>query len=150
MKKWILVILMFMVITMTLSSQCIKDEKESVKNVILKAYVQGIKSLGDIEQIKKGFHPDFALLYNKKNTLKKLTLANWIKYVEKGKKKYPNGLKKKPIVKFHQIDITGNAAVVKFDLTQNQITSTDYMFLLKFNEGWRIVSKISHFHKREK
>ena len=150
MKKWILVVFMFVVLTVTLSSQCFKDEKENVKHVILKAYVEGIKSLGDIEQIKKGFHPDFTMLYNKKNNLNRLTLANWIKYVEKGKNKYPNGLKEKPVVKFHHIDITGNAAVVKFDLTQKGITSTDYMFLLKFNEGWRIVSKIFHFHKKEK
>ncbi|MFC1565189.1 nuclear transport factor 2 family protein [candidate division KSB1 bacterium] len=45
--------------------------------------------------------------------------------------------------KFIFVDATGNSAAAKIDVFKGEIHfSTDYMLLYKFNEGWRIVSKI--------
>lgn len=52
--------------------------------------------------------------------------------------------------KFPQIDITGNAAVVKVELFKDgNKVFTDYLSLYKFENGeWKIVSKIYYRHER--
>jgi hypothetical protein len=47
--------------------------------------------------------------------------------------------------KYPLVDITGNAAVVKVELyREDKMIFTDYLSLYKFEQGWRIVSKIYH------
>ncbi len=61
-------------------------EIEGIKKVIQTAYVDGILNLGKVSDIKKGFHPDFALLYVRENQLGKLTRDRWLQKIEQVKK----------------------------------------------------------------
>jgi hypothetical protein len=123
------------------------DEAEQVKRVITSAYIDGIQNLGSIEAIKKGFHPGFTLIYQRDNQLQKLPIYNWIEGVKKRKAENPNGPKEKASAKFLEIDVSGNTAVARFEIFRGgKKIFTDAFFLLKFKEGWRIVSKISHRH----
>ena len=53
----------------------IEKEKKAIQNVIQTAYIDGIHNLGDIEDIRKGFHPGFNLLgVNNQNSLTKFPI----------------------------------------------------------------------------
>jgi len=49
--------------------------------------------------------------------------------------------------KFLNIDITGNAAMAKIELhREGKLIFTDYLFLYKFKDSWKIVNKIYFRH----
>jgi hypothetical protein len=49
-------------------------DKEAIRQVIEKAYIQGIHGNQDAKTVKGGFHRDFAMLVLKDNTLEKVTV----------------------------------------------------------------------------
>jgi hypothetical protein len=123
------------------------SEKAAIKNVVQTAYIAGIQNYGNIEDIRKGFHPGFNLLMKRGETMNKRPIEEWIKIIESGKQKNPDGPAQKTTGKFVSIDITGGSAVVKLELYKNsQQIFTDYLFLYKFGKDWKIVSKIYHRH----
>ncbi|MFN8257594.1 MAG: nuclear transport factor 2 family protein [Bacteroidales bacterium] len=120
-------------------------EIETIKKVIQTAYVEGLQNEGDFNKIDQGFHPDFELLIPGKNgELEKLTLNAW---KERIKTKLASGeMPRKPenkvSIKFLFVDVTGNAAVAKFEFyVGTKLTFVDYQSLYKFDSGWKIVSK---------
>lgn len=121
-------------------------DEEQIKQVINTAYIDGIQNNGDVEVIRKGFHPTFNMLRLVDNEIKPYAIADWIAAIEQRKKDgVPNVA---PVTgKFINIDITGNAAVVKLEIyRQEKKFFTDYLVLYKFTEGWRIVSKTFFRH----
>lgn len=122
-------------------------QKEAVKKVIQDAYIEGIQNLGKIQAIEKGFHSDFALLYIIDNKLEKLQLPEWIESVKKRKRDNPEGPREKASANFLFIDVTGGIATAKLELFRgSELLFTDMLTLLKFNDGWRIVSKVAQSH----
>ncbi len=122
-------------------------DEEAIKAVILIAYRDGLCNVGDVELVKKGFHPEFRLLGIKDGALTILPIADWMKMTEakKAAGKFP------PLelvnMEFPLVDITGNAAMVKVKfLVGNKHVYTDYLSLLRFAEGWKIVNKIYTSH----
>lgn len=125
-----------------------EKENESIKKVIQSAYIDGLMNKGDLDNTKKGFHPGFNLLGMDHNMLSKFPIYSWIEVTEIQKKASPEGPELKFISKFPMIDVTGNAAIVKVELyKESELIYTDYLSLYKFEEGWRIVSKIYFQHK---
>ena len=149
MKQFAL-LLALVVVTFTLHAEDGNKEKEAIKEVIQTAYVDGIQNLGEIEQIEKGFHPGFNLLgINNNNQLTKYPIYSWLESVKKRKQNNPEGRpeEEKITCKYNSIDVTGNAAMAKIELYQkDKKLFTDYLQLYKFDEGWRIVSKIYYRH----
>jgi len=128
-----------------------EQEKERIKQVIQTAYVDGLQNyLSSISEIEAGFHPGFNLLgINKANMLTKFPIYSWIESTKKKKEQHPDGRPKEERItcKYNSIDVTGNAAMAKIELHQkDKKLFTDYLQLYKFEEGWRIVSKIYHRH----
>lgn len=144
MKKASFVILTMLIASLTTVNA--QNEEQAVKDVIQSAYIDGIHNLGDITAIEKGFHPGFNLLIKNKNgQLVKFPIYSWIESTKKRKQENPDGPKEKTTVEFVNIDITGEAAMAKIDLLRgDKKIFTDYLFLYKFAEGWRIVSKVYH------
>ncbi len=125
----------------------LKPEKEAIKKVIQTAYVDGLQNKGDIALTEKGFNPGFNLLILRNNMLEKLPIYNWIEYAKMKKQKNPEPPAENEIVtcEYLFIDITGNAAVAKIALYKDsKQIYTDYLSLYKFDDGWKIVSKIYH------
>lgn len=121
-------------------------DETAVKQVVTSAYVEGIHNRGSVDAIRKGFHPTFNMLRMADNEIKPLPIEEWITNLEKAKKESTNPPVKTE-GKFVNVDITGNAAVVKLELyRENKKIFTDYLVLYKFNEGWRIVSKTFYRH----
>jgi hypothetical protein len=119
------------------------SDEDAIKAVILSAYRDGLCNVGDVEAVKKGFHPEFRLLGIKDDALTILPIADWIKRTEEKKAagKFPPATL--VAMEFPLIDVTGNAAVakVKFMVGEKHVY-TDYLSLLRFAEGWKIVNKI--------
>jgi hypothetical protein len=124
-----------------------QENEAAIKAVILSAYRDGLCNVGDVELVKKGFHPEFRLLGIRDNALTILPIADWIKRTEEKKAagKFPPQVL--VAMEFPLIDITGNAAMAKVKfLVGDKHVYTDYLSLFRFAEGWKIVNKIYASH----
>ena len=123
-----------------------QTEDDAIKAVVTSAYINGIQNRGSVDDIRKGFHPSFTMVRLMENQIKPLPIEEWIANIEKSKaSNEPAPAKAEG--KFVNVDVSGNAAVVKLDLFRNnKRTFTDYLVLYKFTEGWRIVSKTYFRH----
>jgi hypothetical protein len=118
-----------------------QSEEDAIKQVVTSAYIDGIQNNGNVEDIRKGFHPTFTMLRLVENDVKPYPIEEWITAIEKRKKENAP-VPPRAEGKFVTVDVTGNAAIVKLDLFRDgKKTFTDYLVLYKFTEGWRIVSK---------
>lgn len=125
------------------------SDEDAVKQVVTSAYVEGIQNNGKTEDIRKGFHPTFNMLRLTDNDIKPLPIEEWIAAIEKRKAEAkPTDKVVRTEAKFLYVDITGNAATVKLELSrEGKKIFTDYLVLYKFTEGWRIVSKTYYRHQ---
>lgn len=124
-------------------------EEEAVKKVVLESYVNGAFNELDVEAMQKGFHQEFAIYSAKGEELGKYPIADWIAVTAKRKTNDYNPKDPKNVWKhkFASIDVTGGAAQVKVELrNQGKHVFTDYLSLLKFESGWKIVAKVYHRH----
>ncbi len=117
--------------------------EEAIKQVIEKAYIQGIHGNQDETLVRSGFHQDFAMLVLRDDTLEKVAVDEWLARVETMKADNPDLWVVETRYTVELIDVARYAAVAKLDVYKGVIHfSTDYMLLYRFEEGWRIVSKI--------
>ena len=118
-------------------------DKESIKQVIEKAYIQGIHGNQDEELVNSGFHEDFAMLVLRDNAIDKVTVDEWLARVEVMKRENPEMWAAETRFTYDLVDVSGFAAVAKLQVYKGEAHfSTDYMLLYRCEEGWRIVSKI--------
>lgn len=117
-----------------------------IKSIIQTSYVEGLQNEGDTVKINQGFHPDFELLIpDKDGKLEKYSLAAWKEKIKVNlaSGKLPRKGDDRISIKFLFVDVTGNAAVAKFEFYVGaKLTFVDYQSLYKFGADWKIVSKI--------
>lgn len=145
MKNFILGVICLFFLTSANAQSTDESAKVAIKKVIQTCYVDGLQNLKNIDEIAKGFHPGFNLLIHRNNMVEKLPIYNWIEYAKKRKAKQTEPLTEEntTYVKFLNIDITGTAAVAKIELSKgSKAIYIDYLSLYKFEDGWKIVSKI--------
>lgn len=103
--------------------------------------------VADQDAVKKGFHPGFNRLLFENNMIHKIPIYNDMEYERRRQLKEPNKPEANYSHKLVSIDVTGIAAVVKIEVyIDSKLKYTDYLFLYKFKEGWKIVSKIDNTH----
>ena len=120
-----------------------QTEKQAIKQVIETAYIQGIHTIQDEKLAKSGFHPDFNMLVLKDNGVEKVDVDEWLARVEDMKTANPELWGAETHFTFELVDFTKHSAVAKLKVYKGETQfSTDYMLLYKFEEGWKIVSKI--------
>jgi hypothetical protein len=66
------------------------DEQEKVREVITKSYVEGIHNLGSLDEVAKGFHPNFEMLINRDGAMTKYPISAWIESMKKSRAANPN------------------------------------------------------------
>jgi hypothetical protein len=149
MKKLVTVMffsLLFVTTGMAQDAEDMKKEQEAIKKIIQTAYVEGLQNEGDWEKIDKGFHPSFNLLgIDQGDIIRTLPIYSWKERVKQDKTsgKLPRTGNDKVTIKFLSVDVTGTAAVAKFEFYIGpKLTFIDYLSLLKFESGWKIVSKV--------
>jgi hypothetical protein len=100
-------------------------------------YLHGLK-FNDVESLRKAFYPEAKLFWVKRdNTLGQLTQEDWYKGFASNA-----GQEEKGDLQITAVEITGNAASVKVVEVYEKSKYTDYLSLLKFAGGWKIVNKI--------
>ena len=118
-------------------------ERDAIRHVIEEAYIRGIHETQDEGLVRSGFHPDFTMLVLQEDRLVKVGLDEWFVRIEDLKQQNPELWAARALPEFHIIDVGGNAAVAKLDVFRGETHfSTDYMLLYRFEDGWRIVSKV--------
>ncbi|UCC33734.1 MAG: nuclear transport factor 2 family protein [Candidatus Bathyarchaeota archaeon] len=123
--------------------EVILNEAEAIKHVIEEAYIKGVHGDQDERRIRGGFHQDFTMFVLSNNNIQKVRVEDWLGRIEQLKKENPELWKSKTSHRFKLVDVSKNAALAKLDVFKGETHfSTDYMLLYKFEEGWRIVSKI--------
>ncbi|MCU4156284.1 nuclear transport factor 2 family protein [Carboxylicivirga sp. A043] len=140
------VILVFTLVSFVMQAQTKDKEIKAIKKVIQSAYVEGIQNEGDIAKIDAGIHPDFNLLgIGENGAIWKLPISEWKEKVvqRKSEGKLPRDKDNLISVKFLSVDVTGTAAVAKFEFyVGEELKYIDYISLYKFDDGWKLVSKI--------
>ncbi|MFT3904300.1 MAG: nuclear transport factor 2 family protein [Niabella sp.] len=148
MKKSILILTVLMT-TLKVNAQEIQQEKEILRNIVEQTFANGALNKLSTDKMKKGFHPDFAILIAKENNLYRLFLKDWVNVVEQYKQseKQMNSGVRNLNYTIEVLDITEKTAVVKTEFfRKEQLVITDYLSYIKFPEGWKAVAKISHEH----
>ncbi|WP_436517461.1 nuclear transport factor 2 family protein [Ekhidna sp. To15] len=125
------------------------EEEEAVKKVVFESYINGAFNELDAASMEKGFHKDFSIYSAKGEDISKYPIADWVAGVKKRKTAEYNPKDEKNVWKHNlSVDVTGGAAQVKVELrNQGKLVYTDYLSLLKFDSGWKIVAKVYHRHK---
>ncbi len=108
-----------------------QDVRETVQH-----YLYGLKH-NDVENLKMAFYPEAKLFFVKRDQLGQLTQEQWYKGFAASA-----GQEEKGDLQIAAVDITGNAASVKVIEVYEKSKYTDYLSLLKFAGGWKIVNKI--------
>ena len=149
MKKKLTLLVAFLLITGSLTTSLLADNKDDVKNVIEKSYFNGAFNALDTKSMAKGFHHDFAIFSAKGTEIGRYPIDVWIKGIEK-RKSNPGFDKSgaKMDCKIVTLDVTGGCASAKLTIARGgKVIYTDYLSLLKFEDGWKIVAKVYHKHK---
>jgi hypothetical protein len=119
-------------------------DAEAVKAVVKSAYVDGVHAKGDVALMRAGFHPAFRMLALRDGAVSPVTLDEWAGRIEKADRAAP-----RPEIRheFTNVDVTGDAAVVRLELYRGgKHAFTDYLSLYRFPDGWKIVSKTFQAH----
>ena len=124
------------------------DDVAAIRELIETSYVNGAFNALDPDAMRRGFHPDFAIFSPDGQDIAKYPIATWADDVAERKARDNfNPAHNVWKHRFAAIDVTGQAATVKIELShEGELVYTDYLSLLKFDGGWRIVAKVYHKH----
>jgi hypothetical protein len=123
-------------------------DTEIVRSVVNTAYCQGAFNKLDTVAMAAGFHPDFAIFGADGEKLDKYAIKDWITAINTRKTKAGFDLASAARdCHILQIDITAGVAAVKLEIyKQGKHIFTDYLSLVKFGSGWKIVAKVYAEH----
>ena len=134
--RFLLVTLLLLTTLTIIQAQQTNVDEAAVRETV-QHYLHGLK-FNDVDGLKKAFWPEAKLFFIKRdNTLGQLTQEQWYKGFAASA-----GKEEKGDLKITDVDITGNAASVKVVEVYETSKYTDYLSLLKFPDGWKIVNKI--------
>jgi len=125
------------------------DDVADVRQVVETSYINGAFNALDADAMRSGFHPDFAIFWAEGEDIGRYPIDTWADGVAK-KKADPQFDPTANVweAQLPSIDVTGGVAMVKVELSHNgQLVYTDYLSLIKFDSGWRIVAKVYHKHE---
>ena len=124
------------------------DAVADVTAVIERCYINGAFNDLDPAAMREGFHPDFAIFSADGEAIRRYPIAEWAGKTEERKASADfDPAKNKWEHEFASVDVTGGSAAVKVELFKDgKHVYTDYLSLLKFDSGWKIVAKVYHKH----
>ena len=103
------------------------------------SYYLNAGKAGDVDMLRKAFHPSARLQFVKKGQYGEWSAAEYISWRKPGKKSQYES-------EILSIDCTGNAALVKTEMDFGTHRFIDYLSLLKIEGRWWIVNKIFYKH----
>lgn len=136
MKKVLFSTLLFLVVFTTANAQDTASDYALVEQAV--GYYLDGGTNRDFEVLSKAFHESAKIRYM---TDEGYNEANCLEFFGKGMKPGPKQDRKTRVV---SIDVTGNAASAKLEIEYPTFTFVDYMTLMKFDDQWKIVAKVSY------
>lgn len=134
MKKYCTVFLLFALALIKTQAQT--DDKTQIEKMIQDLYFEGWMT-GDTSKIGKAMHPTCHLKFFRDNAFNDISRADYLsRFKPKAKEAGTEG-------RIKSLDITGNIASAKCELETPKALFVDYFNLIKTNDGWFIVDKIS-------
>ena len=135
MKKFFTLALLLFTAAATIQAQT-TDEKTQIESVIKDLYFEGWMT-GDTAKVGKAMHPTCRLKFFRDNAFNDISRADYLSRFK------PHAKEAGTEGRIMSLDITGNIASAKCELEIPKAIFTDYFNLIKTNEGWFIVDKIS-------
>jgi hypothetical protein len=121
-------------------------EIEAIEKVVW-TYLDGLHE-GDTGKLAKAFHEVSHLYSMEKGSVADLPRAKWFEFVKGRPSAKSRGLPRTD--RIISIDLSGpETAFVKLECSIPPRYFTDYLLLLKLEDGWRIVSKSFRTDTRE-
>lgn len=151
MKRASMIVFGLMFLAMFSTTFLDADSKAEVEKVIHTCYFNGSFNDLDTVSMRKGFHRDFAIFSADGNEISRYPIDEWIKAIEKMKQDPEfDKSRVKMDCKIVSLDVTEGCAAAKIEISKNgRPVFTDYLTLLKFDDGWKIVAKVSHAHPKQ-
>lgn len=125
---------LLLLLAATLQAQT--DDKTQIETLIKDFYFEGWMT-GDTTKIGKAMHPTCHLKYFRDNAFTDVSRADYLSRFKPRAKEA--GMEGRVV----SLDVTGNIASAKCELETAKALFTDYFNLIKTNEGWFIVDKVS-------
>ena len=115
-------------------------EEDAAVRQVVNYYLKGITD-GDVESMKKAFHPKAKYLSMRYGDLDEIPLEQVYRNMrDNAHRQVGKDPSPKRIV---SVDVRGLAATAKVEMDYSNGRLTEYLSLVKFNDGWKIVSKVS-------
>lgn len=112
--------------------------------VPLEAYILGHRT-GDASHMDRAFHPTARMTYMADTGMVTVPITDYIGGMRsRGPRAQPDTFPRT----ITSLDVAGTAAVARIEMTFPNVVFVDYMTLLKFEDGWRIVNKTFHREAR--
>ena len=153
MRKRVIVSILVLMLIGILTSNLLADSKDdditAITDVIQKSYFNGACNELDTKSMREGFHPDFAIYYfSDGSSYRRYPIDEWIANIEKWKASPDFDKEKaKTDCKIVSLDVTGVCASAKIEIRDTgKLEWTDYLSLLKFEDGWKIIAKVANKH----
>jgi hypothetical protein len=140
MKKIIASFIIVIGFAFTVRAQAPQEEIDAVKTVC-NYYIDGGTN-GDSVTFSKAFSPTGLMQYMRNDTLKIVSLKEFMAGMKN------SGKKQDRKSKIESVEVYGNAATAKITIEYPTFYFHDIMGLLKTKDGWKIVSKI--FYRENK
>lgn len=125
------------------------ESEAEVRELIERSYINGAFNDLDPEAMEQGFHKDFAIYSPDGEQIAKYPIGRWVESVRNRKSNPdfdPAGNRWDH--EFVSVDVTGHSAAAKINLfREGEHVYTDYLSLLKFDSGWKIVAKVYYQHR---
>ena len=130
----------------------VSEDETLIRELVETSYVNGAFNDLNPDAMEAAFHSDFAIFSAQGEDLNRYEIAEWVKSVRKRKSDPefdPAKNKWEHDIEF--LDITGSAAALKLKyFRKGDLVYTDYISLLKFESGWKIVAKVYEYHGKKK
>ena len=144
------IIFLTMILAVAVAHAVVKSEadvaKDEIKELVLASYIHGAFNEQNTQAMRDGFHPIFKIHGVADGSLRAYPIDEWIGAIDERKAK-PDYERENWTHQFPIVDVTGDAAIVKVELFHDsKHVYTDYLSLLKFDDGWKITDKVYHRH----
>jgi hypothetical protein len=126
---------------MTCTAAWANDDRKSIEATI-RMYHKGADER-KVELLEQAFHEKFRLMVSvdgKLNEIRRDTYLDLIELEKIGGK--PRDLR------IELVDITGNSAMAKAELSNEKVVFMDYLSLVKDGDHWLIISNTPHIYPR--
>jgi hypothetical protein len=127
----------------TLSAQDVPDSNVAAVRAVVETYMHGLK-FNDVESFRRAFWPEALLLWsNRQGGLGRLTQEAWYRGF-----KDVAGKEEEGTIRIVAIDVVRDIASVKVVEDYPASRYTNFLSLVRFDGGWRIVNKVFSAEKK--